>query len=314
MDARLPAVRTRFWTICGVARTSTGVRSHIRFDTELSDATYDEPSATWRLRTSGRPHADEPRADLRDGSAQPAQHPESSGHRPVPRPCVPLIAVGCVSRPARQERRRHRHRRERHPDRARDRIRRAQADAVPAHAAVGDPAKRRRDRTAAALAAPAACRATRGACARWSTGCSRSARSVSRSSRRCCRAAKRSRCDISSARSPIPSCGAKLTPNYRMGCKRVLISDDYYPALRRPNVEVVTAPIAEVRERSVVTADGAEHPADVHHLRHGIPRDRRHRAGARVRPRRARARATPGATAWRRISAPASPAFPTCSR
>ena len=53
-----------------------------------------------------------------------------------------------------------------------------------------------------------------------------------------------------------------LTPDYRMGCKRVLISDDYYPALCRPNVTLTTSPIREVRERSIVTADGAEHPAD----------------------------------------------------
>jgi cation diffusion facilitator CzcD-associated flavoprotein CzcO len=48
-----------------------------------------------------------------------------------------------------------------------------------------------------------------------------------------------------------------------MGCKRILLSDDYYPALQRENVRVVTSPIREVRERSVVTKDGAQHPADV---------------------------------------------------
>jgi cation diffusion facilitator CzcD-associated flavoprotein CzcO len=55
---------------------------------------------------------------------------------------------------------------------------------------------------------------------------------------------------------------AKLTPDYRLGCKRVLLSDDYYRALRRPNVELVTEPVAEVRARSVVTADGRERPVD----------------------------------------------------
>jgi cation diffusion facilitator CzcD-associated flavoprotein CzcO len=56
---------------------------------------------------------------------------------------------------------------------------------------------------------------------------------------------------------------AKLTPEYRAGCKRVLISDDYYPAIQRPNVELLNSPLAEIRERSVVAADGTEHPADV---------------------------------------------------
>jgi cation diffusion facilitator CzcD-associated flavoprotein CzcO len=62
---------------------------------------------------------------------------------------------------------------------------------------------------------------------------------------------------------PEPELRRKVTPNYRLGCKRVLISDDYYPALRRPNVEVVAAPVTELREGSVVAADGTEHPADL---------------------------------------------------
>jgi cation diffusion facilitator CzcD-associated flavoprotein CzcO len=56
---------------------------------------------------------------------------------------------------------------------------------------------------------------------------------------------------------------AALKPNYELGCKRVLVSDDYYPALTRPNVELVTDAIAEVREHSIVTADGVERPIDV---------------------------------------------------
>ncbi len=55
---------------------------------------------------------------------------------------------------------------------------------------------------------------------------------------------------------------AKLTPRYRLGCKRVLLSNDYYPALSAPNVEVVTAGIAEVREHSVVDTSGDEHEVD----------------------------------------------------
>jgi cation diffusion facilitator CzcD-associated flavoprotein CzcO len=59
-----------------------------------------------------------------------------------------------------------------------------------------------------------------------------------------------------------PELRAKLTPDYRIGCKRILISNDFYPALSAPNADVVTEPIAEVRERSIVTADGSEHPVD----------------------------------------------------
>ena len=52
-----------------------------------------------------------------------------------------------------------------------------------------------------------------------------------------------------------------LIPDYRLGCKRILISNDWYPALFRPNVSVVTAPIERVTPTGVV-ADGVEHEAD----------------------------------------------------
>jgi cation diffusion facilitator CzcD-associated flavoprotein CzcO len=55
---------------------------------------------------------------------------------------------------------------------------------------------------------------------------------------------------------------AKVTPTYSPGCKRILIGDDYYPALSRPNVAVVTDGIREVDARGIVTEDGVHHPAD----------------------------------------------------
>jgi cation diffusion facilitator CzcD-associated flavoprotein CzcO len=55
---------------------------------------------------------------------------------------------------------------------------------------------------------------------------------------------------------------AMLTPEYSVGCKRILLSDTWYPAIQQPNVEVVSTPIAEVRSRSIVTTDGAEYLAD----------------------------------------------------
>lgn len=59
-----------------------------------------------------------------------------------------------------------------------------------------------------------------------------------------------------------PQLRAKVTPNFRIGCKRMLISNDYYPALTRPDVDVVTDRIAEVRENSIVTEDGTEREID----------------------------------------------------
>lgn len=65
------------------------------------------------------------------------------------------------------------------------------------------------------------------------------------------------------AQVPDPDLRAKLTPDYPVGCRRILVSDDYYPALMRPNVDLVTEPIARIAPEGVVTADGALHPCDV---------------------------------------------------
>lgn len=59
-----------------------------------------------------------------------------------------------------------------------------------------------------------------------------------------------------------PDLRRKVTPDYIMGCKRILMSDDYYPALQRDNVYLETDSIAEIRPRSVVTGEGREHPVD----------------------------------------------------
>jgi cation diffusion facilitator CzcD-associated flavoprotein CzcO len=61
---------------------------------------------------------------------------------------------------------------------------------------------------------------------------------------------------------PDPHLRAKLTPRYRIGCKRVLISNDYYPALQQPNVELVTDAITAVTPHGIVTADGREREVD----------------------------------------------------
>jgi cation diffusion facilitator CzcD-associated flavoprotein CzcO len=61
---------------------------------------------------------------------------------------------------------------------------------------------------------------------------------------------------------PDPVLRAKLTPNYTLGCKRILFSNRYLRALAKPNVDVVVDGIREIRERSIVTTDGAEHEVD----------------------------------------------------
>lgn len=59
-----------------------------------------------------------------------------------------------------------------------------------------------------------------------------------------------------------PALRRAVTPAYMPGCKRILMANDYYPALGRDNVRLVTEPIAQVTERGLVTRDGVEHEFD----------------------------------------------------
>jgi cyclohexanone monooxygenase len=60
-----------------------------------------------------------------------------------------------------------------------------------------------------------------------------------------------------------PELRAKVTPYFKIGCKRILRSNDWYPALTADNVELVTDPIAKVTGNAIVTADGTEREIDV---------------------------------------------------
>jgi len=61
---------------------------------------------------------------------------------------------------------------------------------------------------------------------------------------------------------PDPALRRRLTPDYRLGCKRVLISNDYYAALGRPNVELVTDGIAAIEPAGIRTTNGELHEVD----------------------------------------------------
>lgn len=60
-----------------------------------------------------------------------------------------------------------------------------------------------------------------------------------------------------------PELVAKLSPDYAMGCKRVLMSNDFYPALQRPNVELITERIDSVSADGIRTTEGHERPVDL---------------------------------------------------
>ncbi|WP_405519713.1 flavin-containing monooxygenase [Streptomyces canus] len=59
-----------------------------------------------------------------------------------------------------------------------------------------------------------------------------------------------------------PALRAKLTPDYRIGCKRILLSSTYYPALAQPNVDVVASGLSRVEGSTLVAADGTEAQVD----------------------------------------------------
>jgi cation diffusion facilitator CzcD-associated flavoprotein CzcO len=59
-----------------------------------------------------------------------------------------------------------------------------------------------------------------------------------------------------------PDLRRQLTPDYRLGCKRVLLSNEFYPALAADNAGLVTEKITEFTADAVVTADGERHPVD----------------------------------------------------
>ncbi len=61
---------------------------------------------------------------------------------------------------------------------------------------------------------------------------------------------------------PDPELRAKLTPDYLLGCKRILPSNDWYPAIIEPNVELVPGAVTEIRPEGVVGPDGVVHEVD----------------------------------------------------
>ena len=115
--------------------------------------------------------------------------------------------------------------------------------------------------------------------------------------------------------SPTRTLRARVTPDFQIGCKRILISNTYYPALAADHVDLVTDPIAKVTGDAIVTADGVERPDRRAHRRDRLPHHRAADRRAHPRPRRAHARRRVGARrAWRPTRAPRSAASPTSSR
>ena len=61
---------------------------------------------------------------------------------------------------------------------------------------------------------------------------------------------------------PDPELRRRLTPDYEIFCKRIVLSNGWYPAIQAPNVDIVSSGVSEVREHSVVDGDGVEREID----------------------------------------------------
>ena len=243
------------------------LRRSIRLRTAVESATWDEETGWWVLATSsGTVRARVPHR--RPGAAQRTAPPRDPGAGHVRRHDVPLRALGPRPRPPRPPRGRDRDGRVGDPVRARDPAGGRAAARLPAHRAVGDAAHEPADLRARARALPPRARAQRLARAGVYAG-----REVlvpaSPSARACCAWWSAPASPTGARRSPTRSCAGRSAP-LRLGCKRILPSADWYPALGRPNVELVTRPIAEIRPHAIVTADGTERAVDTLHLGTGF--------------------------------------------
>jgi cation diffusion facilitator CzcD-associated flavoprotein CzcO len=250
------------WEYLRRCSSKYGIRPHIRFGTELSEARYDESTATWRLVTA-------------------------DGKRLTSR--VLICAMGALSRPripdfAGIDRFRgkifHSARWDRTVD-VRDRrvaVVGTGASAVQIVPAIAPVVRRlmvfQRTPPWVIPRGDAPLSPLRRTLLRWIPGYARAVRARTYWSLEfralaftikpdLMRVAEKVALRFLAKEIPDPELRRRLTPTYRMGCKRVLLSDDYYPSLLRTNVEVIGEGIAEFREHSIVDSAGIERSVDV---------------------------------------------------
>ena len=195
-------------------------------------------------------------------AVQPRQYSEHSRPRQFQGRQLPFVGLEARLSAGRQERRRHRLRRERRAVHPEDRAGGRYAEVVPALAAIRDAEKNlpRHQRLG--------CNGCRSAA--WLRPLARLKvylafekfilrRRLNPDARLKGEAAFRA---LLEKKVKDPELRRKLTPNYPMGCKRQLVSDVWYEALTRPNVEVVDTPIERIDAEGLVTQDGKHHKVD----------------------------------------------------
>ena len=261
-----------------------GVMPHVRFETEMLRSDWDATRNRWKV-TTNKGAIEAQFIVMGQGPLHEPKLPDVPGHRDVQRHDVSLRAVEPPARSHRQARRGDRHRQRRRSSSCRRSSRRSeQLDAVPAHRAVGAAEARPRSPASARNGRCATCPVCGSRCAARSTArpsCSRS-RSATRRRWGGCRRSRRRHIE---RQVKDPELRAAVTPTFTLGCKRLLLSNTYYPAIQAPNAELVAHGVsrdhADRRDRQRGRRARGRHD----HLRHRLPRHRQRDAAQRVRHR-----------------------------
>ena len=257
---RTYSLQPEIWEYLQRVSREQGVDPHIRFNCEVSAAHWDKAGQLWRLQTS----SGELTCELLIAGAGPLAEPKLPGHRGnrrLPGQDLSLRRMGPRALAVGRACRRARHRRlgrAVHPPHPAAGVR---AAGLPAHGPVGRAPPR-----------PVHVRASSGCSIasfrRRSAWCAGSCTSRASCSPTCSCTRVRARCPSAPAtstcarRCPSRSCAPSSPRAIASAAKRTLISNEYYPALREPNVALVTDPIVAITPHGVRTADGTERELD----------------------------------------------------
>ena len=242
-----------------------GVTPHIRFNADVERATFDEGRGRWRLEVANGEDVEAEVLITACGQLPGRRSPPCPGLDRFKGPMFHSAHWDAI-RPGREARRGDRHRRERDPVRPADRPQGRADDDLPAFRAVG--ARKDGPRVPRAREAPPPALPVLPSSGDGGGGCGsrRSCPIFARPESPAGRATRRSTRTMSQVNRFMQLRGDRrlwkaTTPDSPVGCKRVLITSDWFPTLRRDNVELVTGAITEVAEDGVSTAT-AVHPAD----------------------------------------------------
>ena len=251
------------WDYLGTASTSTACARTSATTPRSPVPRMTRTTTSWQVEVNGSELVDTRILVSGVGALADAEASRPPGRRDLRRARPSTPRGGATTRPHRAQRRRHRHRRQRHPVRAADRARGRAARPLPALRSLGHPEAQPADQSRPSRppthAIPLRQRAMRAA-VYWAleargAGFALTPKAMKLLEKQARRHLHKQVAD--------PELRAKLEPDYQIGCKRILLSNDFYPALTRDNVDVVTDAIAEVTAaRASSTRTASSDPTD----------------------------------------------------